>query len=95
MRNLLFEYLYMKKPILAVLEAGTLWDMLERAGVISYNPEEVGQIEQLLSLLLNDFRAGRRLPVPSGLPDLNKYSRQITAKRLAETVEHLLADQKI
>jgi hypothetical protein len=91
----LFEYIYMKKPIIAVLEGGALWKRLIRGGVPCYKPENIEQIEKLIYSFLIDFKEGRRLPLPAGLPDLNKHSRKDIAKRLAETIEHLSIDQKI
>jgi hypothetical protein len=86
----LYEYFYMKKPVLAVLEVGTLWQRLTLAGVPCFRPEKVEEIEQYLCFLLNEFRASRQLQVPAGFSDLSNYSRMTTTKHLAETLKHLL-----
>lgn len=89
----IYEYFYLKKPTLAVLERGALWEVLTSAGVPCLTSEEEERIGLVLLSLLNDFRARRPLPQPAGLPDLNDHSRHVTARRLSETLDRLLTDQ--
>ena len=80
----------MRKPILAVLHPGSLWKLLENAGVPCFRPEDKESIRGQLLSILNDFRVGKPLKVPKGLTDLHQYSRIFTAQRLAESLHSLI-----
>jgi glycosyltransferase involved in cell wall biosynthesis len=61
----LFEYLYMRKPILALTVPGVTTDLLERAGLgIIVNPSDTVGIKQALHDLYRQWRQGRAKMVP-------------------------------
>jgi glycosyltransferase involved in cell wall biosynthesis len=55
-----YEYLSLEKPILAVVEPGTLTELLDRTGLgTAVPPHDLAAIGDALSTLLDDLRAGR------------------------------------
>jgi glycosyltransferase involved in cell wall biosynthesis len=87
-----YEYFFMRKPILAILEKGFLRETIEIAGVPCFSPDEEIKIGNYILSLLDDFRLDRPLPVSCGIPDLHQYSRLANAQRLSEIIHSLIKD---
>ena len=76
----LFEYLYMRKPILALTVPGVTTDLLERAGLgVIVNPSDLLGIKQALYDLHSQWRQGR-----SNLTPNEAFIRTFERLRLTE-----------
>jgi glycosyltransferase involved in cell wall biosynthesis len=79
----LFEYLYMRKPILALTVPGVTTDLLEQAGLgIVCDPSDTSGIKQALHLLHSQWRQGRSQLTPNEA-FLRTFERVRLTERLA------------
>ena len=61
-----YEYLSLEKPVLAVVERGTLTDLLERTGLgVAVSPHDSDAIGEAIAALYDDLRAGRSRLLPN------------------------------
>lgn len=56
-----YEYLCLEKPVLAIVEGGTLTQLLDRTGLgVAVPPNDLSGIGDAILVLLDDVRAGRK-----------------------------------
>lgn len=85
----MYEYFHMDKPVLAIAAPGELYDLLEGVGAKCATHLQVERIAGFLKDFLAAHRQGLPLPRPSRLSDLSDYSREETARRLANMVKQV------
>jgi hypothetical protein len=85
----LFEYAFMRKPILAVLLRGPLWEQLVAGKVRCIAPDDLPGAKAVLSAMLLEFRSPGGLGIPQPFADLARHSRRHGASQLAGLLDEL------
>jgi glycosyltransferase involved in cell wall biosynthesis len=90
-----YEYLAMKKPILALIPKGHMSAKLETAGVGYVDFLDAEQIADAILGILKEFRRRKCLDPPKPLPEMAQYSRKHLTGRLASLLNEIaLVDGK-
>jgi glycosyltransferase involved in cell wall biosynthesis len=84
-----YEYLAMKKPILALIPKGHMSAKLETAGVGYVDFLDAEQIADAILGILKEFRRRKCLDPPKPLPEMAQYSRKHLTGRLASLLNEI------
>ncbi len=86
----LFEYLYMRKPILALTLPGLTTDILSRSGLgVAVDPDDRSGIKKALRDLYSDWREGHGLRGSADEAYIRTFDRARQTKRLAGLFDRL------
>jgi glycosyltransferase involved in cell wall biosynthesis len=83
----IYEYFCLRKPILAILGRGDLWDFLSSHGARCYTHDDVDGLRAGLLELLGQLAESGRLTPPSPLPGIDDYTRRGAARKLAALLD--------
>lgn len=83
----LFEYLFLRKPVLALIREGVTTDILDRAGLgFLASPDDAGQIETCLERLL-DQHQGAGIEITPDEAYISTFDRRRQAAQLASLLD--------
>lgn len=79
----MFEYIYLRKPVLALIIPGMTTRLLEQTGLgISANPDDLAAIKAILTRLVEQF-VGAGIHVDADESVIARYDRRLQSQRLA------------
>jgi glycosyltransferase involved in cell wall biosynthesis len=90
-----FEYLYARKPILALAEEGSLTGLLRTSGLgIVVPPDDAGGVERAILRLCGDLRAGD-MDVRPNQRYIGKFDRRVLTGRFAAVLDGVTGPRRI
>lgn len=90
-----FEYLYARKPILAIVEEGSLTEILRNSGLgIVVPPGDARTLDRALLGLCGDLRCGD-LQVRPNQRYINRFDRRILTERFAAVLDGVVARRRV
>jgi glycosyltransferase involved in cell wall biosynthesis len=83
----MFEYIYLRKPVLALIIPGMTTGLLDRTGLgISVNPDDLAGIKAILARLVEQF-VGAGIHVVPDESVIAQYDRRLQSQRLASILD--------